>query len=79
MDSASRNSPLSGTFKSRKEGAIYTCTCDPSDDQCGSYQCLKDTEDEEEGIGGEPVGESGSSLSEGQTVQITVIEPTAGI
>jgi len=77
MDSASRNSPLSGTFKSRKEGAIYTCTCDPSDDQCGSYQCLKDTEDEEEGIGGEPVGESGSSLSEGQTVQITVIEPTS--
>lgn len=76
MDAVSRNSPLTGTFKSRKEGAIYTCRCDSSSD-CSTYYCSKDTEDEE-GPVGEPVGESGSSSSpDGQTVKITVIEPTA--
>lgn len=77
MDSASRNSPLAGTFKSRKEGAIYSCRCDSSSD-CSTYYCSKDTEDEEEGLVGEPVGESGSSSpGEQQTVKITVIEPTS--
>jgi len=76
MDAASRNSPLAGTFKSRKEGAIYTCRCDSSSD-CSDYYCSKDTEDEGEDLVGEPVGESGSSLHNGQTVKITVIEPTS--
>jgi len=76
MDGASRNSPLAGTFKSRKEGAIYTCRCDASPD-CSTYHCSKDKEDEEESIGGEPLGESGESSPSGQTVRITVIEPTS--
>ena len=71
---------LSGTFKSRKASSMYTCTCDPSDDQCGSYQCLRDTEDEEEGLTGEevPQGEGGSSSVE-PSVKVTVISPTSGL
>jgi len=77
MDVGSRNSPLAGTFKSRKEGAIYTCRCDSNAD-CSTYSCSKDTEDEEDGLEGEPItGESGSSSPSRQTVQITVIEPTS--
>lgn len=72
-----RNSVLAGTFKSRKASAMYTCTCDTDDDGCGSYKCLKDTEDEE-GLTGEEVhqGEQGSSSVE-PGVRVTVISPTS--
>jgi len=75
MQNADRNTPLSGVFKSRKEGAMYTCTCAQSNDQCASYQCVRDTEDEEN-----PEDESESTASPTSvqpSVKVTAVEPTS--